>query len=870
MAYQISKEALKPFRDAGRLLIPLCGPDDNRYSLSDRGKRPIKGLAWRRAADDFVFDYELFHNAGWVTRESAVVIDVDPRNGGVESVKRLQSDLGIVLKQACAGVAVRTGGGGAHYYFSLPEGFRCGTQRVLVDQGYDGVDIKGGGNAYVVIPGSKHSNGKMYEWATDQTIASGLAHAPSALLELIEKKEDDFVPLVGGIDGESNEKGDIERAKALAAAYEGAGSGERNESMYRLCNSLMDYGMGEQQTHEYLAVANDKNHPALSSTEIHDIYKKAVRYRKNDFGAKSILAEFDEVDVSVVMSDGERLSPEEARAQLSEVTGRDEAIKACAELLDAWDGGDGDMDLFDDIVSGHMNLIAKATDSVRRRIRRQLTEGGQRKVMSAADFDDYVKASQAVKSDDLPETIGMTVVAGHYESQKLRYSQGGFFTFNPNMWHRIDEKEVQNLVLDECNRLRSENPELGFSNAQVSMNALNIMKARTHIRPDKFFPHVDRQPPRVLNCTNGELWINDDGSMELKESSPASRMFHSLNVAWNPEAECPTYKRVLKEVFQHSDDVKDVIRHHLEMKGYHLSPRKPIPVIEVNVGSGANGKSLLNGDLVAGIVGRDSIGMGPLSMFRMDVPSTTARLENKLVWVDPDMDATRPLPAGLLKSLSENTMLTVEPKYMDAYNIMSLCSWVLLANELPISRDASKGLQRRMYLFEYGHDFSGSADLDLMDKLMAEKEGIFRLWVEGLVRVIKRVGFDTPTECVALREEWMSTQNIVGSFISERCESAPGVAVDTGEMYAEFVKFCTRDGTSRDEVMKRHTFTKRLKSGGRITIERRGANHGHVVVGLRLLPEWTAWEGDDLVENSENGELGVHSEGADEAVPGWL
>jgi hypothetical protein len=88
-----------------------------------------------------------------------VVIDVDPRNGGVESFKKLEA-----ICPLPATAAVKTGGGGAHFYYRHPGGKFPPN---LAKLGYPGVDIKTRG--YVVAPPSLHASGKRYEWACRTT-----------------------------------------------------------------------------------------------------------------------------------------------------------------------------------------------------------------------------------------------------------------------------------------------------------------------------------------------------------------------------------------------------------------------------------------------------------------------------------------------------------------------------------------------------------------------------------------------------------------------------------------------------------------------------------------------------------------------------
>lgn len=88
-----------------------------------------------------------------------LVLDVDPRNGGMESLVNLMGMCGDLNPQ----VIVRTGSGGYHYYYAdwiRPSRFKPGT--IL-----PGIDIKAGQNAYVVCPGMPHHSGNYYKLVKD-------------------------------------------------------------------------------------------------------------------------------------------------------------------------------------------------------------------------------------------------------------------------------------------------------------------------------------------------------------------------------------------------------------------------------------------------------------------------------------------------------------------------------------------------------------------------------------------------------------------------------------------------------------------------------------------------------------------------------
>ena len=84
-----------------------------------------------------------------------VVLDVDPRHGGLQSLEKLKRRHGKLPH----GPQVLTGSGGEHLWFSHP-GAPVGNSAGRL--GY-GLDVRGDGG-YVVVPPSVHANGNPYQW----------------------------------------------------------------------------------------------------------------------------------------------------------------------------------------------------------------------------------------------------------------------------------------------------------------------------------------------------------------------------------------------------------------------------------------------------------------------------------------------------------------------------------------------------------------------------------------------------------------------------------------------------------------------------------------------------------------------------------
>lgn len=85
------------------------------------------------------------------------VLDVDPRHGGSDSIRRLMEEEPATREVLRETVAVRTGSGGLHYYVAHHPG---AVNRV---GGMPGLDYRTDGG-YVVAPPSQHASGMRYAW----------------------------------------------------------------------------------------------------------------------------------------------------------------------------------------------------------------------------------------------------------------------------------------------------------------------------------------------------------------------------------------------------------------------------------------------------------------------------------------------------------------------------------------------------------------------------------------------------------------------------------------------------------------------------------------------------------------------------------
>jgi hypothetical protein len=158
-----------------------CGKPDCKAI----GKHPIMAN-WTSTPEWSEEQLETMEEAGQfdmgygVLVKGLLVIDVDARNGGVESYELLIKDFSSVL---ATGMIVETGSGGGskHLFFKIPEGLALSQN---LDE-YKGIDFKSSG--FVVGSGSMHLSGNRYKTVIGSP--DDIEDAPQELLDLLKKPE---------------------------------------------------------------------------------------------------------------------------------------------------------------------------------------------------------------------------------------------------------------------------------------------------------------------------------------------------------------------------------------------------------------------------------------------------------------------------------------------------------------------------------------------------------------------------------------------------------------------------------------------------------------------------------------------------------
>lgn len=220
------------------------------------------------------------------TTGDVIVVDVDPRNGGVETFAQLE-----VIDEFPPTLVAQTQSGGQHYYYGLPPKtmVRGGTGKLG-----PGVDIKSWGG-YVVAPGSM-IDGRPYTWRHDRPMAL----APQWLIDKCNAKRE-RAKNAGARLVEEDDK-----AVQLATDYVKnhapiAQEGERDNTAYKVAARLYDFGVSPGTALELLTdwAENNTYYPPMRQEDIERVANSAGRNRDNPIGNRHPNTHgFEAVDIS--------------------------------------------------------------------------------------------------------------------------------------------------------------------------------------------------------------------------------------------------------------------------------------------------------------------------------------------------------------------------------------------------------------------------------------------------------------------------------------------------------------------------------------------------------------------------------------------
>ena len=323
--------------------------------------------------------------------------------------------------------------------------------------------------------------------------------------------------------------------------------------------------------------------------------------------------------------------------------------------------------------------------------------------------------------------------------------------------------------------------------------------------------------PLSVVFRNG-LLIYDKAGLELKSFDPEARAQHALPFDYDPEADCPRFKKVLHDAFSGDPDGEAKVRVIQEFFGACLfGAATRYQHALMLLGEGGNGKSVLLSALWS-LFPESARAAIPPQKFGQDY--FRAMLAGKTVNVITEMPEAELLASESFRALIDGSPIEARHPYKPPFSFTPTAGHVYAANNLPVVNDLSHGFWRRWIIVKFERIIPASERIAGLDREVIDQElpGVAQWCVEGARRLLSRGKYQIPSASKADLKAWRAATDPVTAFAFEILLPTLTKELKSSDVYLTmFLPWLVMNGIKKISQTK---FSTRLRQLG-FTIVRR-------------------------------------------------
>ncbi len=336
--------------------------------------------------------------------------------------------------------------------------------------------------------------------------------------------------------------------------------------------------------------------------------------------------------------------------------------------------------------------------------------------------------------------------------------------------------------------------------------------------------------PWVINCLNGKL---DLRSRQLHPHEPTDLITKLAPVEYDPEAECPRFKKYLKETLLDEALISFVKRY----AGYTLTGITRERLFAILYGFGKNGKTTLV-ELLQDVMGDYATNTDTetiLAKKYQGVGNDVAALKGARFVSAAEVEKGRRLAESKVKQLTGSDTVTARFLFGEHFSFRPEFKLWLSTNNKPVIQGTDDAIWDRIKLIPFTQRFEGGkADPKLPEKLREELPGVFAWLVEGCLEWQEH-GLGEPDSVKAATNQYREEMDTLAAFLEDRCVVHPDAVAPATPLYKQYQLWCD-DAGEKPETQK--MFGMRLRDRGFENKQISRGEHkglkGWVGIGIRV------------------------------------
>jgi len=321
--------------------------------------------------------------------------------------------------------------------------------------------------------------------------------------------------------------------------------------------------------------------------------------------------------------------------------------------------------------------------------------------------------------------------------------------------------------------------------------------------------NLDRDP-MLLGVKNG---VVDLKTGQFRKAEPRDLITQQCDVFYDGVAKAPSWESFIDEVSSHDASLVDYKQRYW---GYTLTGQTSEQCFFYYHGWGRNGKSTEIGVMQA-ISGTYAKSI-PASVLMVrnnygsqgPTPEIARLVGARLVTANETEDGAR-LAEAQVKALTGQDVLTARVLHGDPFDFRPKFKLFISGNHKPVIRGEDDGIWRRIKVIPFKNQIPESqVDKSLYEKLMQERSGILNWVIKGCL-IWQQEGL---AETQLVKDEvssYRSDQDLMGSWLDERCQLGADQSQGTREMYMDYANWVRSAGAN--PVSETRFVTRMLERG---------------------------------------------------------
>lgn len=400
-------------------------------------------------------------------------------------------------------------------------------------------------------------------------------------------------------------------------------------------------------------------------------------------------------------------------------------------------------------------------------------------------------------------------------ARTMKYCSGAWFAWREGRWQKDDTAIALDYARKVCKVVASDVMIRNDLGAKTDKIATTISSRRMYASIEQI-ARTDRQHVISLTKFDANPWIlnTPGGIVDLKTGQlrPARVEDYCTYVTnTTPGGECPRWLQFLNEA---TNDDPELIRYLQRIAGYCLTGAVTEHKFFFCYGGGGNGKgTFLNTlDFLLGTYSKVS-NMDTFTESRFAKHSTElaflhgARLIN-----------AQEIPEGAkwnearIKTLTGGDPITARHMYESEFTFYPTFKLLFSGNNKPILRNVDAAMKRRMYLIPFDYEVPEEKREGNLQEHLNENEGggILQWAIDGCLDW-QLNSLNPPARVRITTDEYFESEDKIGSFFDECCESGPGMRVSTSKLYQRYREWCEENG---DYAFNRKRFLGMIRNKG--------------------------------------------------------